>query len=395
MRNCADMANASYQVQGFCSRAGRAVGPAGANHTDHGSLEPRTGRPASNHPGVLQICLAGLSICCASQLAAFPHSSQTGTNSKELTVCPPVAKLSALRAFLASPPAIDMLVYQRTFFGQSLSAAQATNLLVQNAELCCGRWQPNAFYLKRILSYDDIDTPTTPGMFVGLNHGRYWSLFKDTLRYTDIPTPGPHVRSNHVAVVVELGHNAICQVINMGIIGLTPGSVRWSGMAFVGQGDSQKRYTGQLELSEEGVPTRITYLVEGDPRLSFSEFSYTRTGDLSYCIPDAFRSGWLTEDGKKVMWNEFQILTLRGSSSMLPPELFGPERFLVTNKVQVFEYSGNSIYWLHNNEKRLVRTRTAQRADSYANVGRRALPLAFVTASIVGLLLIIRKRVLA
>lgn len=258
----------------------------------------------------------------------------------------------AFKQFIASPPNIERLTYRKTIAGDlTKGLARSIGLRGTNDTATFGfaRWQPGCLYLKlgRTLSVCE------PGKGFGEEvHARFgselWSLGATGLAtlWNDPVVELDRVQEQPSRVFQHRSAD-LNQVLNMGLMHLGIGTVKWQGDAFNAPGfipEAGERVTakGKLITDPAGNAKQLVvdYIIQTNNFHYILRYSYTTNLEVSF-LPDVIES-FLVSDGHETKLMELTLLEIKTTSAALPRSSFDPAELIKANRMPVVSYKDGS-----------------------------------------------------
>ncbi len=293
------------------------------------------------------------------------------------------ANVALFKNFIESPPAnITNLVYKVRTAGDSTPLAleydAGQGSFVHSKKLADSRsglktgldehgfrwflakWQPDAFLVRGIDPEKDGSTLTNnPAAFRsgGRYASNYWALFGDTLQTWTAPSPLPaDAASPHKRVKTSSAHKGalvasenLRQLLNLGIMSVIPGTIRWDGNRFeIPSADLDSVTIKGTAVVEKDRVVRLELKYNEFPYVI--EYDYSRELPLTY-LPSRFVVKYLGNQ-KPEFRSEFEILKIETSPEPLGAVDFDPSngpRKVALGEGEHYLHTTASRHWIYEN----------------------------------------------
>ena len=252
------------------------------------------------------------------------------------------------KAFLASPPVIESLVFSERLAPDPttpwrtdipLSASHAFRYYH-------ARWQPGAFFLRELPGPGAVADLKTPGLLaVGFNDQcwfHYGHGYGDEWLDSGVSIGG---QTNLVCRTAHENIAILRQVLNLGIMHAEVGTAEWNGNRFrIRQPTRDYDITGELRPSSAGLveSLRVTYASRDRDIHYLVRYGY-QTESLPGGLPRVISCFWLNE-GKEVQRDEFTLQKLTTRTAPLERPRFAPDQIGASNGWQLRFFTNEAMY---------------------------------------------------
>jgi hypothetical protein len=181
--------------------------------------------------------------------------------------------IAAFKSFLENSPPQGAVVFQRQYLSMPRTSKGAPTPppdLTNRVSTFVGAWRTNGFLLRQKydLSDEDFGTLGPAGsnpayLFAGIDDGIPWNIVT-----TNISKSLDKERGSREDVVSGFSRGAegvFAEILNLGIINLKPGSLKWSGDSLVAESQNGELIEGNL-LKSSGLPGELQLAYKGSPR---------------------------------------------------------------------------------------------------------------------------------
>jgi hypothetical protein len=220
-----------------------------------------------------------------------------------------------------------------------------------HSALFVGRWQPHGLLLKAAANAQDDPLSKRFGEQLVANLGdRYWILDRTGLASvwqdhidapSDVRTP-PAMFFNTTA-------GELAMVLNMGVMHIQPGCIKWKGNDFSAGGYVPEQ-KASIEVTGKVVPTRDLHAKEIRVQYRSSvglynydiEYRYTTNTGLSY-LPNIIRSFFVAQD-HKVLLAQWDIESIQIAAHAMPASFFNLEPLVRNSHLRVRYFTNHAWY---------------------------------------------------
>ncbi len=268
--------------------------------------------------------------------------------SEDLSRSDASSAVERFKAFLASPPVIESLVFSERLAPDPttpwrtdipLSASQAFRFYH-------ARWQPNALFLRELPGPGAVGDLKTPGLLAVRFNDECWFHYGHGYeeQWLDF---GVSV-GNQTNLVYQAAHENIAvlrQVLNLGIMHAEVGTAEWNGNRFrIRQPTRDYQITGELRPSSAGLveSLRVTYASRDRDIHYLVRYGY-QTESLPGGLPRVISCFWLNE-GKEVQRDEFTLQKLTTRTAPLERPRFAPDQIGASNGWQLRFFTNEAMY---------------------------------------------------
>jgi hypothetical protein len=261
--------------------------------------------------------------------------------------------LEQFKTFVSSPPIISNLVFERKMPMEGGarpldgSFARSTKWEYYHA-----RWQTNGFLLRRISTPDDVTNSTVADQLVSWS-GHQHALFEPYAQLATWDDRDPTTFGKDISIFYTRRFflEPLAEVLNMGIMHLGTGSVRWEGNQF----HTSCKLDGEALL----IRGEIIPALDGPPRSMRVSYAFAqRTNDYlirygygnsrSPYLPGSITNFWLSPIGpgvvQEVDLDEWNILDLQVADQPLATESFAASRFNFKSSWATRNYTNGGFY---------------------------------------------------
>lgn len=253
--------------------------------------------------------------------------------------------LKELQDFLAHPPPIERIVYDRTLeyrpiavpsteVGKKVQADLKSGVLKmpKTGELYSLKYQhsPPGYILRRLLEEADVEKRQTPDLFPcnGRFEEDWWwveALRVLTMKHR-IETNWPQ-EDNLCVSSLRAAH----EIVRLGMFELITDSVSWNGNSFAGIAETGEKLTGSSKSGHNGQVDSIVYKVHGK---GHRQVSLNYDTPLPLGFPSRVEISELSENEKAFKpYALFRVHRLSIANSPMPREAFSPKPLITTNHV--------------------------------------------------------------
>lgn len=263
-----------------------------------------------------------------------------------------------LKEFLASPPAIKEFIFKRRELYQPLNPG-APEVDTNAFQFYYAKWQGTDFILRQLSSEEQLeDLGVTTNSLIrawGKNGFTFWKLVGDN--YVFWQDEKHAYSSQYVAlerlpqdeqVLVEVSamRNVLLQAVNMGIGQLRENTLTWAENSFTAESQSRDPLVGDL-LLKGGFPSEIHYRVKGESGMSVVELAYAGQ-NTTIRLPQRITYGYAQPNGSRIPIAEFEIISLRLSSSRIASAEFSKDSLFISGFTKTIQQDGGSLYWTNS-----------------------------------------------
>lgn len=265
--------------------------------------------------------------------------------------------LEQFKSFISNPPPIERLIYRVTLPANpsrpDLGVARSRYF-----QEFFAAWQSNSWFVRQVRPDDDLKSFVLRGQSIFGNRDLYWLLepgtatrwFDDDPRVEGVKIDLPTTSPNRTKGVRELRGRSLFELLNMGVLNIKPGTIRWEGNRFrVDHAERKQKIEGELFASADGLPSymRVSY-TEGTNKVDFvSRYTYEQNAGLPY-LPSrvqTFRLELGDDHGREK--RSFTILSMRPSPVPLPEVVFDPGPIIASNRLALRFYTNGAMYQLN------------------------------------------------
>lgn len=267
--------------------------------------------------------------------------------------------VDALKSFLAAPPPLDNVVFKRRFVYQPYFPGVPT-VDTNASQIFWARWQDGDFVPREVRALEEIEDPKTITNSLFVAHGKsgnmFWRLLGDnymyyedrSLKYSkDYLSQERFPWNKRVLSAVLVARGILLDVVNMGIAGLEPHTLRWTGNLFAARDLSNNRITGEL-IVVENVPKEVRYCVNGGPSSVIIQYEYHPNAKLPSRISSLFQ----TAPEVRTPLMEWMLFSIHVVPSRLPSEAFSGHQFHVNGFTKSIAEENDSLFLVNHNGNR-------------------------------------------
>lgn len=253
--------------------------------------------------------------------------------------------------FISSPPVIERLSWKKTMVhdlatGLSQKPQKEGH---DGVSYFFARWQSDGLFLKS--GPEAAVTPSGKGSGVEIDirfQGDFW-IIDPTGFMTHWQDPFASVRETRVQPSRVFRHRAedFCELMNMGVMYLQPGALKWQRDSFSTTGyipelGDEVKIAGHLrsDSTERADTMEVQYHTRWANYHYLLRYSYSTNVGLSF-LPSTIESILVRPEGQAKLM-ELHLLSIQTSSIKLPPSLFRPE--LSKPTTPVVYYTNGSWY---------------------------------------------------
>jgi hypothetical protein len=261
--------------------------------------------------------------------------------------------VDAFKSFLSSPPVIKRVLFdsQNLVLPPSFlpipadARASATNVYHNEAA-----WQPDGnFFVRDLWDWKDLNSPLTANRpitdnITGVAGGRAWHIVTTNIYSSTRQQP-----DNYIAGGSSNALQLLFQNLNLGVVGMRPGTLSWDGNHFTARTWSGTEVRGELEV-EAGLPSRLSVQSEDGEARYISEYQYTDAKEerLPCGVPNSVQTVSV-ESGKIVPYWRTVIYEIQSTAQPLPEAYFEPERFFsAATEVEEDAVTNGAVYVVRN-----------------------------------------------
>jgi hypothetical protein len=257
--------------------------------------------------------------------------------------------IEQFKNFISAPPVIANLLFQRKVpMGDGTWPLDGSFVQSTRFEYFQAKWQTNGLLFRRLGSPDDATNSNVASQLVAWSGHRHTLLEPKQLLTSwddrDSSTVGKKIS---VFYTSQFFLDPLRQILNLGIMHVNFGTIRWEGNRFRVQNEVDHeimRATGELLVSVEGPPQRLNVHYELQGRTNDYVIRYGYSPTITYpCLPSTITNFWVS-DGKEIELDEWKILQCEFSPSPLPPEAFSAERFEKQHHFAMQVYTNGAFY---------------------------------------------------
>jgi len=262
-------------------------------------------------------------------------------------------------------------------------------------ELFQGAWQADSFFLKQIRSVEDKDSIIEGDGFdadlliAGRNGERWWYVIDSEIHSW---TKGQSESdANPVWGGVRIAEAKLASALNLGLVDLSTGSLRWRGDEYVVVGQRGGRsFGGRLSVSND-FPQSITIRFSGDPSPNYYLCEYKYGSETTNALPAKIGFYRIQNEIKHPEWS-IELLEIEVLNEELADDYFSPKRFIKSQNIDEFVFTSNALYRDTSNGLRSVYAGAASKdASSHpSRTVRLAVLFSFVFFSGIALAIIFR-----
>ncbi|HLH54025.1 MAG TPA: hypothetical protein VKY92_10475 [Verrucomicrobiae bacterium] len=265
--------------------------------------------------------------------------------------------LEEFKNFISHPPVISNLVFQQKVpMGGGARPLDGSFAHSTSFEYFQARWQTNGLLFRKLTAPSDVTNLAVAGELVSWS-GHEHALLERGERFTTWDDRDPTVAGKTVSIFYtsEWLQDPLRQVLNLGIMFVGIGSVRWDGNRFHVESkvDGQRLLvSGEVMPGVDGPPREMTVCYALPHRTNYYALRYGYGPARSYSMPPTVITNfWIRKDlGKEkaaeaeLDLDEWRILDFQSANNPLAQEVFAAAEFARQNGWQGHIYTNNAIY---------------------------------------------------
>jgi hypothetical protein len=258
--------------------------------------------------------------------------------------------LEKFKNFISSPPTISNLVFQQKVpMGGGARPLDGSFALSTSFEYFQARWQPGALLFRKFANPAEVTNVSVATQLVWHFDHQHW-LFDglharlETWTDSDPTTSG---KSSSVLYSSDYYLSALNEVMNMGVMNVGMGAIRWHGLTFrleTKVDDQTVIITGQLDNPGSGPPRqlKVNYVFPKQQAEYVVCYGYS-PGLRPLFLPSTITNFWASE-GKLIELDEWRILELETNETPLAADTFDINPFLQEHPWPVRVYTNGVVY---------------------------------------------------
>jgi hypothetical protein len=261
--------------------------------------------------------------------AILPAAAASGTNSP--------TPLESFKMFIAAPPRLEALVWKKTLSGNTTGRTLDKDDSASTSHVAwfLARWQPGCLFLKS--GFDStVSVPLRrPGEQVNARLGDdFWTVeaLGMTTHWRDSAPASPDITMQPARAFHHRAEE-FNQVMNMGLMHLEAGTVRWSGnnlsaTGYIQEIKSRVRVTGTVDSDSRGRAGRMTirYFTESNARTYnyVTRYKYATNAGLAF-LPSSIGSFFVNGGGtNEIQQMQYYLVSIKPAATALPDSFFDP-----------------------------------------------------------------------
>jgi hypothetical protein len=306
------------------------------------------------------LCQSVASVVCSIFLclvlrAAVPPvlgiEPSTTTAPQEYTNSP----VERFKDFLSNPPAITNLLLQRKVpMGGGRRAFDGSLAFSTEFAYYQARWQPGGVFFRKLSHPSEATNVGFAGDLVSSYGETNWMVDSKPIFITwNDPTPSAKGKNFSVYFTRKLLLEPLRQALNLGVLHLDAGAIRWNGNEFHLQSELDTDawvVGGKLVSKGDGPPDHLgLYYSQGTNVYRYVvRYGYEPPLRLPY-VPTVITNFWISSTGQEYDIDEWKILDLAVAPNSLPESAFAIEPFLQNRAWPVRVYKDHAFYELSTN----------------------------------------------
>jgi hypothetical protein len=307
---------------------------------------------AETRQGISLHCSRGVLFAMMVTVSGWAHAVESGASAADSLQ---QTGLDVFKQFMASPPVIEGLLYEK-MMARDNQKGLADGVLGTNGRVTYGfaKWQPGCLYLKLggsdLVAAPNLQSGEEIDAMLGVEHWRidpiglcaYW---KDSAKQPEQIRMGPsrlfHQRSDDFK-----------QVLNMGVMHLEPGAIKWAGDTFIVSGyvpeaKAWVEVEGTIRPGPDGRAQEMTvkYVMKDITVKYRLRYGYvTNVPDtMPNWLPNNIEA-FLMRGSEEIKLMRLRIMAFKTSPAVLPHAVFNPEGILAASRIPVLLYKDGNWY---------------------------------------------------
>lgn len=233
------------------------------------------------------------------------------------------------KAFLASPPCVNRLVFIRESNDNIKNDSESYKT---NASLYLLRWQTNAFFLcegKRVEQFNESRLPNT--LILSAFDSNRWYASGYAVNHTFF---SPTV-TNDVSQTTSFGKGMAALAMGLGIHLLVPGTLSWSTSTnFTAECSAEGTLQGQIEKITDGRVSEVSYSSSATPLWRFIlRYEYLNPQLPNYLPSTIHKFDVKLDTSHESETENLAILHFETNTTPLSIDAFNPSGVMATNAI--------------------------------------------------------------